>query len=61
MRGEQLERLPTESQDLDSSLSNGLSSKAVERVLNQTNLSPKQELTNDLLNILQVFSCRART
>jgi len=27
-------------------------------VLNQTNLSPEQELTNDLLNILHVFSCR---
>jgi len=27
-------------------------------VLNKTNLSPEQELTNDLLNILQVFSCR---
>jgi len=27
-------------------------------VLKQTNLSPEQELTNDLLNILHVFSCR---
>jgi predicted site-specific integrase-resolvase len=27
-------------------------------VLNQTNLSPEQELTNDLLSILHVFSCR---
>jgi len=27
-------------------------------VLKQTNFSPKPELTNDLLNILQVFSCR---
>ncbi len=27
-------------------------------VLNKTNLSPEQELTNDLLNILHVFSCR---
>ncbi len=27
-------------------------------VLKQTNLSPEQELTNDLLSILHVFSCR---
>ena len=27
-------------------------------VLKQTNLSPKQELTNDLLSILHAFSCR---
>ncbi|MEN8219807.1 MAG: recombinase family protein [Pseudomonadota bacterium] len=27
-------------------------------VLKQTNLSPEQELTNVLLNILHVFSCR---
>lgn len=27
-------------------------------VLKKTNLSPEQELTNDLLNILHVFSCR---
>lgn len=27
-------------------------------VLNQNNLSPEQELTADLLNILHVFSCR---
>jgi len=27
-------------------------------VLKQTHLSPEQELTNDLLNILHVFSCR---
>ena len=27
-------------------------------VLKQTNLSPEQELTADLLNILHVFSCR---
>ncbi|MBW2037034.1 MAG: IS607 family transposase [Deltaproteobacteria bacterium] len=27
-------------------------------VLDQTNLSPEQELTNDLLTILHVFSCR---
>lgn len=27
-------------------------------VLNKTNLSPEQELTNDLLNILHAFSCR---
>jgi len=27
-------------------------------VLKQTNLSPEQELTNDLLNILHIFSCR---
>ncbi len=27
-------------------------------VLKQTNLSPEQELTNDLFSILHVFSCR---
>ena len=63
MRGEQLEimvahkdRLARFGFELIESIINQSGGKIV--VLNKTNLSPEQELTNDLLNILHVFSCR---
>jgi predicted site-specific integrase-resolvase len=63
MRGEQLEivvahkdRLARFGFELIEWIIQQSSGKIV--VLKQTNLSPEQELTNDLLSILHVFSCR---